>query len=374
MPPPAAAPARLSRPAFVAAVAACGVGPTARELAALADELPPDAAAAAVAHRLVVRGVLTRFQADRLLAGRGDGLAFGPYLILEPLGEEDGGRAFRARHRVMDRLVSVWVSAPDNPRRAERLEAARQAARLAHPHVLTVLDVDPAGRGLVVTEFVDGATLDAVVRLAGRLPVGRACDILRQVALGLAHAHERGVSHGRLAAEWVLVGRPGGGGPEGRMAVKLTGFAGGPDGAGDDLAALGQLGRHLFAGKAGTPPPPLPLEVTRLLGELAGRRPPTATEVAERLAPFADGDYGRVEFELPGRGLGGTLASGYLSGANPAADTCPFADMLADQPTAVTPRPTPPGGRALLTVAGVAAVVVLAVVVLVVALLPSPSR
>lgn len=334
---PATKPSAISRSEFLSAVRSSGISPPVPVLAELLEDLSPDAPAPAVAHRLVVKGVLTRFQADRLLAGRSDGFILGPYVILEPLGVESGGQKFRARHRVMDRLVCVWVSAADNPRRADYLEAARRVAVLAHPHVLTVLDVNPAGRGTVVSEYVDGATLDAIVRLAGRLPIGRACDLLRQVALGLAHAHERGLCHGRLTAGAVLVGRPGGGGPEGRMAVKLTDFAAGPaDAAGvaGDLAALGQLGRHLFAGKPDTPPPRLPQVLTRLLGHLAGRQPPSAAEVAERLTPFADPDYGLVDLDLPTDPFV-SLPPGVLSGEQPgpAPEACPFADLVAEQPT-----------------------------------------
>ncbi len=376
--PPPAKPVPLTRPSFLSLVVSSGVGPSARDLVQLLDDLPPDATAAAAAHRLVVRGVLTRFQSDRLLAGRADGLTLGPYLILEPLGQEAGGRTFRARHTVMDRLVCVWVSAADNPRRQVHLEAARKAAKLAHPHVLMVLDVNPVGRATVVTEYVDGAGLDAVVRLAGRLPVGRACDWLRQIALGLAHAHENGVCHGQLTAAAVLVGRPGGGGPEGRMAVKLTGFAGSPadaDTVAADLSALGQVGRHLLAGKPGTPPPVLPLELTKLLGELAGRRPPTAAEAADRLTPLADTDFGIVEFDMPAVvPPSESLAVGYLSGihATPPGESCPFADLLADQPTdagSITRAERIGGNRLMLTLAGVAACVSLVVVLLVAAML-----
>ncbi len=353
---PTVKPSAVSRPAFLAAVAASGIGPTARELVELLDDLPPHSPVAVAAHQLVVRGALTRFQADHLLAGKTAGLALGPYLLLEPVGEEDGGRLFRARHRVMDRLVGVWVSAADNPGRAARLTAAHDAARLAHPHVLTVLDVHPhAARPYVVTEYVDGAGLDEVVRLAGRLPVGRACDLLRQVALGLAHAHERGVGHGRLTAESVRVGRPGGGGPEGRMVVKLAGFAGGPaDGRTvcTDLLAFGRLAAHLFAGKPNVPVPAgLPPAVAGLVADLLNANPyrrPAAALVAERLAPFAD------------------------AGAESPADiTCPFADMVGDQPTdacAVT-RAVEIGRRPRLAAVGVVVAVGLFTAALVAAML-----
>lgn len=319
--PPSVRPAVPSRAAFLKAVEAHGVGPPVRELVKRLADLPADAAAPAVAHRLVVLGILTRFQADRLLAGKTTGYTLGPYLILEPLGEADGGRLFKARHRVMDRLVSVWLPGADaDPDRvAARMAAATAIARLAHPHVLTVLDVNDRGpRPYIVTEHLDGAGLGEVVRLAGRLPIGRACELARQVALAVAHAHERGLAHGRLTPEAVRVGRPGGG-PAGRMAVKVAGFGGGsagPDAVAADLSALGGLLLHLLVGKGGAGlPAGVPGPVTALAAELLDpARRPTAAAAAERLAAFANPEVGSVEAEL-------------------AAQICPFAGLTGDQPT-----------------------------------------
>ena len=331
--PPAVRPAVPSRAAFLAAVSATGVGPPVRELTKRLADQPADATAPAVAHRLVVLGVLTRFQADRLLAGKTTGYVLGPYLILEPLGEDDGGRLFKARHRVMDRLVSVWLPAADGDpgRAAARLAAATQTARLAHPHVLTVLDVDDRGRRpYVVTEYVDGAGLDAVVRLAGRLPIGRACDLVRQVALAVAHAHEQGLAHGDLTVGSVQVGRPGGAGVEGRMAVKVARFGGGPatpEAVAADLGALGGLLLHLLVGRDGAGlPAGVPGEVAGLAAELLDpARRPTAAVAADRLAPFADPECGPVGVEVP-------------------AAACPFADLRVDQPIGSVTRSAPRGG------------------------------
>jgi hypothetical protein len=317
-------------------------GPSERTLTRLAAEISPDASSSVVAHHLVVRGVLTRFQADQLLAGKGGTLALGPYLLLEPNGEEDGGRVFRARHVVMDRLVGVWVA--DRPGRSPRLDAARQAARLAHPHILTVLDVNPdAERPYVVTEYVDGAGLETVTQVAGRLPVGRACDLVRQIALALAHAHERGVGHGRLTAESVRVGKPGGAGAAGQMTAKLAGFRGGPadaDTVCNDLLALGRLATHLLAGRPDAPlPPGVPPAVAGLVAELTHANPyrrPGAAVAAERLAPFAE--------------LGDEIAPA-------GGEVCPFAELQAMQPTdvAAVTRAEPVGGKAMWVLAGVTA-------------------
>jgi hypothetical protein len=335
----------VSRAVFLDAVAASGVGPSARELARLAPDLPADAPAAA--HKLVVAGALTRFQADRLLTGRAGGLTLGPYTILEPLGAADGGRLLKARHRVMDRLVCVWLPDPgaDPAAVRGRLAAARRAARLAHPHILSVLDVgDSGGRPFVVSEYVDGAGLDAILRLAGKFAPGRACDLVRQVALAVAFAHDRRQVHGRLVAEWVRVGRPGGGGDDGRMAVKVDGFAGTLITAATeaaDRAAVGDLLAALLGKREAADP-----AVLALADELGTGRVPAA-EAAARLQALADPDGDRPRFDLPPA----SVPSGVLSGGRPD-DGCPFAGLSSDEI-----RLPARGHRHLWAVAAVAAAV-----------------
>ena len=51
------------------------------------------------------------------------------------------------------------------------------------------------GTHFFVMEFVDGVDLGRLVKQSGPLPVGQACDYVRQAACGLAHAHEKGLIH-----------------------------------------------------------------------------------------------------------------------------------------------------------------------------------
>src|SRR6185312_979063 len=59
----------------------------------------------------------------------------------------------------------------------------------------------------LVMEFVEGPTLDALVRQRGPLPVAEACELVRQVAVGLQHAHEQGMVHRDLKPANLLVAR-----------------------------------------------------------------------------------------------------------------------------------------------------------------------
>ena len=76
------------------------------------------------------------------------------------------------------------------------MREARAAACLNHPNVVAVHDAETAGDGhFLVMEYVAGTDLAEVVLRDGPLPVGRACDYVRQAALGLQHAHEHGMVH-----------------------------------------------------------------------------------------------------------------------------------------------------------------------------------
>src|SRR5207302_988399 len=72
----------------------------------------------------------------------------------------------------------------------------KAASRLAHPNIVTAYDADQAGDAhFLVMELVEGMSLDRVVAAEAPLPVARACDYVRQAALGLQHAFEFGMIH-----------------------------------------------------------------------------------------------------------------------------------------------------------------------------------
>ena len=110
----------------------------------------------------------------------------------------------------LQRRVAVKVLLPEiaNDRSmADRfLREARTVAALQHPHVVTVYSVRSRdGVDAIVMQFVEGRSLDAVLRDGRGLPVQVAGMLLAQAAAGLQHAHDRGVIHRDVKPANVLI-------------------------------------------------------------------------------------------------------------------------------------------------------------------------
>lgn len=122
------------------------------------------------------------------------------YEIQERLGRGGMGVVYRAVHRMMHRPVALKVIRADllkSPEAVERFRReVRAAAKLSHANIVAAYDAEEvAGIHYLVMEYVDGQTLDGLVKKRGPLPVTAACHFARQVALGLDHAHSRGMVH-----------------------------------------------------------------------------------------------------------------------------------------------------------------------------------
>lgn len=164
----------------------------------------------ALIQELLARGWLTSFQANHLLEGRDKELVLGSCLLLKPLGEGAMGRVYQARHGKLGQVVALKVirqerlEHPDAIRRFQR--EIQAAAQLSHPNVVRAFDADQVGgTHFFVMEYVQGADLARLVKQAGPLSLGRACDCIRQAALGLQHAHEHGLIHRDIKPSNLLV-------------------------------------------------------------------------------------------------------------------------------------------------------------------------
>lgn len=171
---------------------------------------PQSAGSRELARELMQRGWLTPYQINQLFQGHGLDLVLGSYLLLERLGEGAMGQVFKARHQGLDRVVALKIIRKDqlsHPEVIRRFYIEIQAvARLSHPNIVTAYDADQVnGTYFYVMEYVEGTNLGRLIKESGPLPVDHACDYIRQAALGLQHAHERGLVHRDIKPSNLLV-------------------------------------------------------------------------------------------------------------------------------------------------------------------------
>jgi hypothetical protein len=122
------------------------------------------------------------------------------YRVIRLLGRGGMGAVYLAEHRRMGRLVALKVIHPEFLNHAGALlrfaQEVKAAAQLDHPNIVAAYDADQAGElHFLVMEHVEGRNLADYLAETGPLPVAQACDIIRQAALGLQHAHQRGMVH-----------------------------------------------------------------------------------------------------------------------------------------------------------------------------------
>ncbi len=167
----------------------------------------------ALIRETVDRNWLTPYQANQLLQGNGSNLLLGPYRILDKLGEGGMGQVLKAFHTGMERTVALKVIAKDrvaDPTAIARFQReVRAVATLSHHNIVVAFDVNQVGQTpFLAMEYVDGIDLSRLVRQSGPLPIARACDYVRQAALGLQHAHEKGLVHRDIKPGNLVVARP----------------------------------------------------------------------------------------------------------------------------------------------------------------------
>ncbi|HYX67733.1 MAG TPA: LpqB family beta-propeller domain-containing protein, partial [Terriglobales bacterium] len=137
------------------------------------------------------------------------GTSLGKYRIVSLVGTGGMGEVYRAQDPQLQREVAIKVlpeSLSADPERTQRFQReARMAAALHHPNILAIFDVGVQdARPYLVTELLKGESLrEAVQRRA--LSPRKAVDIARQVALGLAAAHDQGIVHRDLKPENIFL-------------------------------------------------------------------------------------------------------------------------------------------------------------------------
>jgi len=154
-----------------------------------------------------------RFAPGQVLAGR--------YRIVSRLGKGGMGEVYRADDLRLGQSVALKflaVGSLNDPKQLELLhEEVKLSRQISHPNVCRVYDIAEAeGQSFLSMEFIDGEDLSSLLRRIGRLAPDKGIDIARQLCLGLAAAHDKGVIHRDLKPANVML--------DGRGQVRITDF------------------------------------------------------------------------------------------------------------------------------------------------------
>jgi serine/threonine-protein kinase len=152
-------------------------------------------------------------------------LVAGRYVIEAVIGEGGMATVYRARHKLVDRLVAVKIMNPmlaSDPVVRERFRReARSAQKLAHPNIIEIHDQGDTedDTAFIVMELLRGEALSAVIA-RGPMDVDRAIGCMIQIARGLARAHDLEIIHRDIKPENIFICAR----DEGSDLVKLLDF------------------------------------------------------------------------------------------------------------------------------------------------------
>jgi len=136
----------------------------------------------------------------------------GDYELLEKIGRGGMGEVFKARHLHLRKIRALKVLPHhflnDEQALARFRREVENCGRLEHPNIVQAHDAgEDNGVPFLVMEFVDGCNLDELVENSGRLSVGAACEVIRQAAVGLQHAHDFFLVHRDIKPSNLMLSR-----------------------------------------------------------------------------------------------------------------------------------------------------------------------
>src|SRR5262245_44283444 len=175
----------------------------------------PGAEPPALAEYLVSQGVLTQFQAERLLQGKTQGFVLGPFTLMDALGVGSMGTVYKA----VSKTDGKWYAVKVLPRRSMwNVRIARRKVRAfetcPHPAVVPFVDVGTAGgMHYLAWPMVEGVTLHKLVEDQGPLPPEQAAAYGLQTAEGMDVAHRQELFHGLLKPSNLMLG------PDGQVRI-----------------------------------------------------------------------------------------------------------------------------------------------------------
>jgi serine/threonine protein kinase len=135
------------------------------------------------------------------------------YYVRRLVGEGAMGRVYEGHHTGIGKRVAIKIAHQVERRKSEVAKRfqreALAPAQIGHPNVADVTDcgTTPTGEFFFVMEFIDGVSLDAVIKRDGQLSIERALTIAGQICRALEAAHRAGIIHRDLKPSNVMLVR-----------------------------------------------------------------------------------------------------------------------------------------------------------------------
>lgn len=146
----------------------------------------------------------------------------GPYRVIRLIGEGAYGTVFHGFDIRLHRNVAIKVLKPgvgdSAPPRRRFIREARAGAQVDHPNVVRVFDVAEKPLPHLIMEYFQSHTLHDRIQASGRLPLNEVIEYSRQLAEGLAAAHDARLVHRDIKPGNILVA------PGAAPTIKITDF------------------------------------------------------------------------------------------------------------------------------------------------------
>lgn len=174
---------------------------------------------------LLRRDWLTPFQVRHILKRGGETLIIGANRLHSRVGEGAMGQVYKAWNVRLGRMVAIKMLHAERALSGKAMDRFRRemqtAAALDHPNIVLLRDADESNHvPYLVMDYFDGIDLAAKVRAEGPQPIPQATEYIRQAAIGLQHAFERGIVHRDIKPSNILLVKTSTGG----VIVKILDF------------------------------------------------------------------------------------------------------------------------------------------------------
>ncbi len=151
----------------------------------------------------------------------------GRYLIVEQTGKDENSIAYLAEDKIVPHkkiVVRVLMNEDANDSFARKIYAEERVSlsRINHPNIANLIDSGelPEGKPFIVSEFVEGKSVEELLQSSENFDVERVARVVRQASCALSEAHQNGILHRNLKPENLVLTIN----EKDSEQVKLTGF------------------------------------------------------------------------------------------------------------------------------------------------------